>query len=1163
MKLTLTILTSVLLTLPVALRASDWPMWRFDRQRSGATAQALPRELKLDWSRELGKPDPAFDYHFRLCADQSYEPVAANGVLFVPSNVGDSVTAYDLVSGAVKWRFVAEGPVRFAPVVANDRVWFASDDGFLYCVDAATGALRWKTRGAPEDRADYRMLVNDRLCSRWPARGGPVLQGDTIFFGCGLWPSEGVFALAVDANSGAVKWRNADISQIADGLEEHGKMADLGLPPHGYFAWLGDKLAMPSGRAIAAFLDPRIGKLDAYNSFYGKGSQTPRGAWAVGGNADYWCQGGSMYGTTAAALEKLPAGPLTVEDFAKLCGQTTKWVEELIAKKTVRVKMENGARLVLFDPRAPAIGAFPGSKFGIAPNQAAEVKARPIAQTPGASTRHEIGDVDLPVFTDRLMFRNEHVNEKDSVVVRGDTRVRPVSYTKICAYDLRDASWGIDLAEGRKGESLQRRLRFPKVWELAAPLTVRIAAGDRLYAAGENKIAAIAIPAVGGKPGITWEAKVDGYPIGVIAANDQLIVTTDKGALYCFGAGADGAQTLTAKPAEIPTSAEWKDRAADLLKRTPSSGGYALVLGWNSGGLVRELVRQSALNVIVIESDSALAMKVRDEFSNAGLRGSRVQVVSGSAEPLRLPLYFAEVVASEDFAALGDGGRTWSTGALDALRPFTGVALLPLRPKLRELAEAHGKSLGGFIFESGKGQWTYISRAAAPKGADDWTHENANVGNTFASADTLAVPPFALLWYSGGIDRYFTPQWEYQHNRNPYPVIAAGRMFLLAGNVVDAVDAYTGRHLWKTTVPPSDKAERRTSDHRMFSRPADQNVVATADRLYVFRDADAQVLDAHTGKTLATFALTEKDFGADAKAHWDEARVVGDTLFVAAGKHLVAMDRQTGAVRWHRASALDRIAFTLGESHVFLVDYALPRAAETKAAGSFESRIFVVNADDGKAAWDAPLTMPGRPAQAETSAGRPRWSGIFMDNPLKPVLVYNTAHRIVLAVVDRHQYFAYDATNGRPLWNKTMASSLSALVKFEPPMVTSDLFIANSDEIFDIRTGQPAGPKQIGGRGTGCNRVVGSDALVTFRSALACVLDLSTQKRTYLSSTRSGCTNGMIPAGGLLNSPNFAHGCVCNYPFLTSFALVHLPDAAKWAPPKAPSVQFQRNPNTE
>ena len=1137
-------------------------MWRCEAGHSGATPHELPHELKLQWARALPKPDPAFDYHFRLCADVSYEPVASGGLLFVPSNVSDSVTAYDLATGKEIWRFISEGPVRFAPVAANGMVYFGSDDGHLYCVEAMSGKLKWKTRGSPPERDDYRMLVNERLCSRWPVRGGPVIVGDTIFFGCGVWPSEGVFALAVDARTGDVKWRNGDISQIDDGLEEHGKLADLGLPPHGYFGLLGDKLAMPSGRAIVAFLNPQTGKLDAYNSFYGKSSQTPRGSWAVGGNAVFWFQGGSLYSTSSAVMDKLPVGPLTIEEFANLCGQSTNWVDELIAKKILRVKAEEGQRLIVLDPRAPAIAAFPAAKFGLAPNQAEEVRARPIVHTPGASTRHEIGDVDLPVFTDTMMFRSEHNSDKDSVVERGDTRVRPATYMKISGYDLRDVSWEINLEDARKGESLQRRLRFTKVWELDEPLTVRIVAGDRLYAAGENKIAAIILPVAGGKPAIAWEAKVDGFPVGVIAASNRLIVTTDKGQLYCFGADAGAAQVLTEASVEVPREDAWKDRVADLLKRSSSTGGYALVLGWNSGGLVRELVRQSPLNVIVVESDASIVTKARDEFMQTGLYGRRLQVICGSTKTLRLPPFFAEVVVSEDFATLDDD-RQWISSALDALRPFTGNAFLPLRPKLRELAEAHGHSLGGFNFESGKGQWVHIQRSTAPNGTDEWTHENANAGNTFASVDKLAIPPFALLWYSGGIDRYFTPQWEYQHNRNPYPVIVAGRMFLLAGDVVDAVDAYTGRHLWKSTVPPSEKAERRLSDHRMFSRPADQNVVAASDRLYVLRDTDAQMLDTRTGTILDNLKLSEKDFGADAKASWDEARLVGDTFFIAAGKHLVALDRHTGEVRWSRVGALERVAFALGDGHVFAVDYAVSRAADTKAAGPFVSNLVVLNADTGTVVWDAPLTAASRPAQAEDSAGRPKWSGIFMDSPLKPVLAYNSAHRIVLAVVDRYQFFAYDATSSEQLWNKTMDSSLSALVKFEPPMVTSDLMIADSDQIFDIRTGEPAGLKQIGGRGTGCNRVVGSDAIVTFRSALACVLDLDTQKRTYLSSTRSGCTNGMIPAGGLLNSPNFAHGCVCNYPFLTSFALMHLPEAANWAPAKAPSVQIQRDPNVE
>ena len=266
-------------------------------------------------------------------------------------------------------------------------------------------------------------------------------------------------------------------------------------------------------------------------------------------------------------------------------------------------------------------------------------------------------------------------------------------------------------------------------------------------------------------------------------------------------------------------------------------------------------------------------------------------------------------------------------------------------------------------------------------------------------------------------------------------------------------------------------------------------------------------------------------------------------------------------MQWSRAgTGLGRVAFTVGEGRVFAVDYAVERA-EQKATGPFDSRLVVLDAATGQDVWNTALAAPGRPEQAEV--GKALWSRAFLDSPLKPVLVYNAAHHIVLAVVDRHQYFAYDAPTGRPLWNKSMESTLSALVTFEPPTVTSDLIISNSQDIFDIRTGLPAGPKQIGGRGIGCNRVVGSDALLTFRSALACVLDLGTQQRIYLSSTRTGCTNGMIPAGGLLNSPNFAHGCVCNYPFLTSFALIHLPEAAHWAPAKAPVVQVQRNSNAE
>ena len=101
--------------------------------------------------------------------DRSYQPVVAGGALFLGSTLNDSVTAYDLQSGAEKWRFYADGPVRVTPAVWKDRLLVASDDGHLYCLGTADGKLRWRFRGGPRDR---RLLGNERLISAWPRAAG-------------------------------------------------------------------------------------------------------------------------------------------------------------------------------------------------------------------------------------------------------------------------------------------------------------------------------------------------------------------------------------------------------------------------------------------------------------------------------------------------------------------------------------------------------------------------------------------------------------------------------------------------------------------------------------------------------------------------------------------------------------------------------------------------------------------------------------------------------------------------------------------------------------------------------------------------------------------------------------------------------------------------------
>ena len=111
--------------------AADWPQFRSDAGRTAASDQKMPGELHLQWVRELPEPAPAFPKNVRLEFDKSYEPVVLGRTMFVPSMITESVTALDTATGEERWRFFTEGPVRFAPVAWQNKVYFVSDEGHL------------------------------------------------------------------------------------------------------------------------------------------------------------------------------------------------------------------------------------------------------------------------------------------------------------------------------------------------------------------------------------------------------------------------------------------------------------------------------------------------------------------------------------------------------------------------------------------------------------------------------------------------------------------------------------------------------------------------------------------------------------------------------------------------------------------------------------------------------------------------------------------------------------------------------------------------------------------------------------------------------------------------------------------------------------------------
>ena len=237
--------------------AADWAQWRCDAGRTGSSPQVVElANLRLQWTRELGPLEPAFR-DARLQFDRGYEPVVLGGRMFVGSSRDDSLIALDTATGRLLWRFVSEGPIRFAPVAWEGSVCFGSDDGHLYCLNAADGSLRWKFRSAPSER---QLLGNRRLISTWPVRGEPVLRDGRIYFAAGVWSFEGVFVYALDAESGEVQWLNDDCGYIY-GLHPHNAVAFGGLAPQGYLLINGEELVVPSSSAYPARFELETGKL--------------------------------------------------------------------------------------------------------------------------------------------------------------------------------------------------------------------------------------------------------------------------------------------------------------------------------------------------------------------------------------------------------------------------------------------------------------------------------------------------------------------------------------------------------------------------------------------------------------------------------------------------------------------------------------------------------------------------------------------------------------------------------------------------------------------------------------------------------------------------------------------------------------------------------------
>jgi outer membrane protein assembly factor BamB len=262
------ILLGTTLAAAKGLWAADWPAYRHDLARSGVTEEALSPPLHPQWVYTAAHPprpawpEPGRELN-RLAFDYAYEVTAAGGLVYFGSSADHKVYAIRLDSGRQQWSFFTEGPVRFAPAIEAGRVFACSDDGRLYCLSAADGALLWRFQGGPRDE---RMFGNQQMISRWPARSGVAVDRGVVYFSAGMWPNEGVYFYALDAEKGKVLWKN-ETSGIDYRSQPHPpSVAVTGVAPQGYVSGHEGQLFLPTGRNVPAAYDRHTGELLYYHS---------------------------------------------------------------------------------------------------------------------------------------------------------------------------------------------------------------------------------------------------------------------------------------------------------------------------------------------------------------------------------------------------------------------------------------------------------------------------------------------------------------------------------------------------------------------------------------------------------------------------------------------------------------------------------------------------------------------------------------------------------------------------------------------------------------------------------------------------------------------------------------------------------------------------------
>ena len=1097
----------------------DWPQFKKDNYRSANSPVKLDlTTLGEEWEYTASQmPSPAWygpakedtyaksgplpsmrDY------DLSFYPIVVGTSLYYGSTADDAIHCLDTKTGKEEWVYTTGGPIRIAPVYHKGKLYFGSDDGFAYCIDASDGDPVWKF--SPTKEKSKKVMNNNSLISFWPIRTGLLIEDDIAYFGASLLPWKASYFCAINIKTGKPDSKGTYIKKY-DNLTLEGAMAST-----------GTKIIQPQGRISPIF--------------FNKSDGVSKGQLAGTGGCFVLITPELNIIHPQTSREKGIMETI-ISDANQISDNNSKKAQFMSFKGGKEMVVNDSISYILTDNSISAYNRNSKKVIWLQRNYQAHriILAGDILYVGGTdklyavSTKNGLplweipvnGTVNALIVADNALFAS--TREGNIYCFRGGYNKNPL----------------LEKNRNKSPEMDKEEIIRP----IAEEGNFEFFAGPFINSIDPYTIEIHFITKEALKCSVKWGDGFGQETIGEKSENTnhriiinnvrkdfnyqyQIISGDKRSKLYDY----DNMFNYTKHKLPIKDIKQKEDNTiAEILKLNPSDKGICIVFGEKNKNLALDIANNSEMKVLLFDKSASKIDQLRKEWQKTGIYGGKLAAhhVSDYSD---LPITgdIADVVL------VTDPSDNKAEEIIRLTKP-EGVAVLLGDQK------AYNKWLGsaGNLWQVTQinNDSKVVLKKKKIENIGKWTHQYGLADNSAFGGESLwgstSTEDFEIQWMGRPGPRFQTDR----SGRKPSPLAVNGKMFVQGKERVLAIDTYNGTVFWSKEIP---EMVRMNLHHDCSNWAADD------DFLYIAVNQNLLKINNENGKIDSIFpvdpsknnipnewgyigVLEDKFIGSSTQkgsafknyyggAGWYDGQN-GPLTYKVMSFALFAKTKDKGEEIWkyeRPGSAIINSTITISNKQISFVESRNPKmelSKEGRGKSDIFNNMYMVSLDEntGKINWEKKLN------------NAPGITTYFMAGSKD----YNV---IVSSFKGNYYIYTYNAANGDLVW-KTEQSWFSdnhGGHLSRPAIVKNKLIVKPA--IYKLDSGEKL-KIEIPKAGHGCASYALSEQSTFYRGGSVTQFNFDTDKFSQWERLRPDCWISTIPAQGMVLSPEAGGGCSC------------------------------------